>query len=195
MFFSLTRLARSMIQKHTERNDRKKRISVTFDSRDMLLSLQIGFSFERISRFEPWPETTAPTYLKLVMAPTFFPFTLLSLWMPMALFVISLVFSALISILYLVQVLLRLSIRAFYSCSSLATPSMSSANCRSIIFLLMLTFPSCSSWASDMILSKNMLERVGDRKHPFLTPAVLNHSPMLSFIWTALAGFEINSSK
>ena len=36
----------------------------------------------------------------------------LSLWMPLALFVLSLLFSALISILYLVQVLSRLSTRA-----------------------------------------------------------------------------------
>ena len=65
---------------------------------------------------------------------------------------------------------------------------MSSANRRLVIFLPpMLTFPSCSSRASDMIRSRKMLMRVGDRRHPYLTPTVvLHHSPMLPFIWTAL---------
>ena len=79
----------------------RERISFTFDPRDMLLSLQIGFSFvraavacailERTSGLEPSSETTAPRYLKLVTVPNFFPFTFISLWMPFALFVISLV--------------------------------------------------------------------------------------------------------
>ena len=65
---------------------------------------------------------------------------------------------------------------------------MSSVNRRLVIFLPpMLTFPSCSSRASDMIRLRKMLERVGDRGHPCLTPTVvLNHSLMLPFIWTAL---------
>ena len=64
---------------------------------------------------------------------------------------------------------------------------MSSANRRLVTFLPpMLTFPSCSSRASDMIRSRKMLKRVGDRSHACLTPhVVLNHSPMLPFIWTA----------
>ena len=55
----------------------RERISVTFDSKDMLLSLQIGFSFvraavacailERTSALEPSSETTAPRYLKLYL--------------------------------------------------------------------------------------------------------------------------------
>ena len=111
----------------------RERISFTFDPRDMLLSLQMGFSFvraavacailERISGLEPSSETTAPRYLKLVTVPNTCPFTFISLWMPLALFVISLVFSALISILYLVQVLSRLSTRASSSCSSSARAS------------------------------------------------------------------------
>ena len=67
---------------------------------------------ERTSGLEPSSETTAPRYLKLVTVPNFCPFTFISLWMPLALFVISLVFSVLISILYHVQVLSRLSTRA-----------------------------------------------------------------------------------
>ena len=35
-----------------------------------------------------------------------------------------------------------------------------------------------------MIRSRKMLKRVGDRRHPCLIPTVvLNHSPMLPFIW------------
>ena len=66
---------------------------------------------------------------------------------------------------------------------------MSSANRRLVIMALppMLTFPSCSSRASGIFLSRKMLKRMGERRHPFLTPTViLNHSPVLPFIWTAL---------
>ena len=47
--------------------------------------------------FEPSFETIGPRYLKLVTVPSFCPLTLILVWMPLALFVISLVFSALIS--------------------------------------------------------------------------------------------------
>ena len=78
----------------------RERISFTFEPKDMLLSIQMAFSFERaavacsilerisglepsseeraavacsilerISGLEPSPETTAPRYLKLVIAP------------------------------------------------------------------------------------------------------------------------------
>ena len=118
----------------------RERISFTFDLRDTLLSLQMGISFvkapvacailERISGLEPSSETTASRYLKLVTVLIFYPFTFISLWMPLALFVISLVFSALISILYFVQVLSRLSTRASSSCSSSTRASILLANCR-----------------------------------------------------------------
>ena len=77
----------------------RERISLTFDPRDMLLSLQLGFSFvraavacailERTSGLEPSSETTAPRHLKLVTEPNFCSFTFISLWMPLALFVLS----------------------------------------------------------------------------------------------------------
>ena len=184
----------------------RERISFTFDPRDMLLSLQIGFSFvraavactivERTSGLELSSETTAPRYLKLVTVPDTCPFTFTSLWMPLVLFVISLVFSALISILYRVQVLSRLSTRASSSRSASARASMSSANRRLVIFLPpMLSFPSCSSMASDMIRSRKMLKRMGDRRHHCLTPTVvLNYSPMLPFIWTALVALSLSCS-
>ena len=147
----------------------RERISFTFDPRDMLLSLQMGFTFvraavacavlERTSGLKPSSETTATRYLKLVTVPNLCLFTFISLLMQLALFVISLVFSALISILYVEQVLSRLSTRASSSCSSSARASMLSANRRLVIFLQpMLTFPSCSSRASDMIRSRKMLK-------------------------------------
>ena len=67
----------------------KECISFTFDPRDMLLSLQMGFSFvraavacsvlERTSGFELSSETSASRYLKLVTVPNFCPFTFISL--------------------------------------------------------------------------------------------------------------------
>ena len=115
----------------------RERISFAFDPRDMLLSLQIGFSFvraavacalfERISGLEAASETTALSYMKLVTVDSFCSFYLNLPLDALALFFISFVFSALIPILYLVQVLSRLSTRAS---SSLAGKSMSSANRR-----------------------------------------------------------------
>ena len=183
-FFSQTLHSRSMIHRHTEIWKWQGSASASPLIQEICCYLQMGFSFiraavaravlERTSGLEPSSETTAPRYLKLVTEPNFCPFTFICLWMPLALFIISLVFSALISILYLVQVLPRLSTRASSSRSSSARASMSSANRRLVIFLPpMLTFPSCSSRASDMIRSRKMLKRVGDRRHPLLTPTVV----------------------
>ena len=122
----------------------RERISFTFDPRDMLLSFQMGFScvrtavayaiLERISGLEPSSETTTPRCLKLVTVPSFCSFTFISLWMPLTLFVISLIFSALIATLCLVQVLSRLSTKASNSCFFSARASMSSASRRLVIF-------------------------------------------------------------
>ena len=75
-------------------------ISFTFDlTPDMLLSLQINFHFVRAAVacaileptfvFEPLSETTAPKYLKLVTIPSFCPITLISLWMPLAQYLVA----------------------------------------------------------------------------------------------------------
>ena len=84
-------------------------------------------------------------------------------------------------------------VETFYYCTSSARASKSPANRRLVIYLpRMLTFPSCSSKASDMIHSRQMLKREGDRRHPYLTATdVLNHSPMLPFIWTALVAYSL----
>ena len=80
-----------------------KRISFTFDPKDMLLSLEMGFScgraamtcatLERTSGLEPLSERTALRYLKLVTVPNVCSFTFISLWKPLALFIISLIIS------------------------------------------------------------------------------------------------------
>ena len=99
----------------------RERISFTFDPRYMLLSPQMGFSFvraafarsilERISGLKLSSETTAPRYSMFISVPSFCHFTFISLLMPLALFISILVLTALISILYLVHVLSRLSTR------------------------------------------------------------------------------------
>ena len=81
----------------------RERTSFTFDPKTMLLSLQFGFSFvraamtcailQRISSFKQSCKRTAPRYLQLVAVPYFCPFTLIYLWMPLALFVINLALS------------------------------------------------------------------------------------------------------
>ena len=71
----------------------RERISFTFDPRDMLLSLQIVLSFVR--------DAVACTILVRISGfetSYLCPFILISLWMPLALFVISSIFSALSSI-------------------------------------------------------------------------------------------------
>ena len=85
----------------------RERISHILELREILLSLQTGFNLvnaavagailESISGLEPSSVTTEPRYLKLVTVSSFCPFTLNSVLMLLVLFVISLVFSALIS--------------------------------------------------------------------------------------------------
>ena len=84
----------------------RERISRIFELRgEILLSMQTGFSLvnaavacailESISGLEPSSVMTEPRYLKLVTVSSFCLFTLISVLMPLVLFVISLVFSAL----------------------------------------------------------------------------------------------------
>ena len=85
----------------------RERISRIFELREILLSFQNGFNLvnaavvcailESISGLEPSTVITEPWYLKLVTVLSFCPFTFISMLMPLVLFVISLVFSALIS--------------------------------------------------------------------------------------------------
>ena len=85
----------------------RERISRILEMLEKLLSFQIGFSLvnaavvyailESISDLEPSSVIPEPRYLKLVTVSSFWPFTSISVLMPLVLFVISLVFSALIS--------------------------------------------------------------------------------------------------
>ena len=85
----------------------RERISRILELREILLSFQTGFSLanaavvsailESISGLEPSSAITEPRYLKLVTVSSFCPFSLIYVLMPLVLFVISLVFSALIS--------------------------------------------------------------------------------------------------
>ena len=82
-------------------------ISRMLELRSMLLSFQTGFNLENtvvvcailesISGLQLLSDTTEPKFLKLVTVSRFCPFTLISLVMPLVLLVITLVFSALIS--------------------------------------------------------------------------------------------------
>ena len=85
----------------------RERISRILELREILLSIQTGFSLVSaavvcailgsISGLEPSSVISEPRYLKLVTVSSYCPLTLISVLMPLVLFVISLVFSALIS--------------------------------------------------------------------------------------------------
>ena len=166
------------------------RISLSLEASEVFLSLHMIFSLERaavagailerISGFDPSLEMIAPRYLKLSTSSSLWPFILISLWKPLELFVITFVLSGPISILYPVVVLSRRSIRTPASSFSAFT-TMSSAKRKLVMSRPpMLTLPSWSSKASYMILSRKMLKRVGESRHPCRTPTVvLNHSPVL----------------
>ena len=73
------------------------------------------------------------------------------------------------------------------SSSSSAFTTMSSAKQKLVISRPpMLTLPSWLSNASHMILSRKMLKRVGESRHPCQTPVVLNHSLVLPLDRSAL---------
>ena len=129
----------------------------------------------------------APRYLKFSTSSSLWPFILISLWKPFGLFVITFVLSGLISILYLVVVLSRRSIRTPAFSSSAFTTMLSAKRKLVMSRPPMLTPSSWSSKASHMILSRKMLKRVGESRHPCQTPTiVLNHSPVLPLNSTAL---------
>ena len=95
-------------QAYRKMDVRRERISRILELREILLSIQIGFSLviasvvcailESISGLEPSSVIIEPRYLKFVTVSSLYVFTLISVLMPLVLFVILLVFSALISI-------------------------------------------------------------------------------------------------
>ena len=106
----------------------RERIGRILELREILLSIQTGFSLvnaavacailESISGLEPSSDITEPRYLKLATVSSFCPFTLISVLMPLVLFVISLFFSALISMPWAVEALSRRSTNVASSSSS-----------------------------------------------------------------------------
>ena len=85
----------------------KECFSYILELREILLSFQTGFNLvnaavvcailESITGLEPSSVISESGYLKRVTVSSFSPFTLISVLMPLVLFVISLVFSTLIS--------------------------------------------------------------------------------------------------
>ena len=95
------------LQAYRKMDATREHISRILEPREILLSIQTGFSLvkaavacavlESISGLEPSSVITEPRFLKLVTVSSLCPVTLISVLMPLVLFVISLVFSALIS--------------------------------------------------------------------------------------------------
>ena len=180
----------------------RARISLTLELSWMFLSFHILFNLvmaavacavlARISSFEPSAEIIDPRYLKVDTVSSVWSLILISFWMPLELLVITLVLSAFISMPYFLEAVSKHSASASSSSSSPASPSMSSAN-RKLVMVLppMMTVPWCFSRASAIMSSRNMLNRVGDKIHPCLTPMVArNQSPSVPFTSTALVAFS-----
>ena len=131
-------------QAHRKMDVTRERISRILELREILLSIQTGFNIvnaavvcaiqERNSGLEPSSVVTELRYLRLVTVSSFCPFILVSVLMP-PVFVISLVFSALISLPYAVESFSRRSTK-FASSSSPPKPSMSSAKRRLVLLCL-----------------------------------------------------------
>ena len=106
----------------------REHISRFLELREILLSFQTGFNLvdaavacailKSISGFGPSSVITEPRYLKLVTVSSFCQFTLISVLMPLVFFVISLVFSVLISMPWAVEALSRRSTNFASSSSS-----------------------------------------------------------------------------
>ena len=113
-------------------------------------------------------------YLKFSTSSILWPFIFISLWKPFGLFVITFV--------DLHFVPCGDSIKTVYQDASLFSAKRKLVMGRPP----MLTLPSWSSNASHMILSRKMLKRVGESRHPCRTSTVvLNHSPVLPLNRTA----------
>ena len=176
----------------------RERISLILELMVIFLSFQMTFSLVTVdvvwaildstSGSDPSSDTIAPRYLKLRTVSSLLLSMVMSVLMALVLFAINWVFSALICMLYAVGAFSGWFTNLTSSCSCPARPSMLSAKCKFVIVLPpVLTVPSWFSSASAIILSKKMLKRVGESRHPWRTPiVVLDHSPMLLSWQTAL---------
>ena len=123
----------------------RERISLTLELMAMFLSFQMTFSLvtaavvwailDSTSGLDPSSDTIAPRYLKLWTVSSFLLSMVMSVLMPLVLFVINWVFSALICIPYAVEASSRWFTNLASSCSCPARPSMSSAKRKFVIVL------------------------------------------------------------
>ena len=88
-------------QAYRKMNETRERSSRVLELKELLLSFQTGLNLvnavvcvilESISDLELSSDTTYPRYLKLVTVSSFYSFTVISLLMPLVLFLINLVF-------------------------------------------------------------------------------------------------------
>ena len=153
IFFSNSAVRVHVSQAYRKIEMTKDRISLILELSAMFLSFHMALSFvnapivwailDIISCFDPSSDTTEPKYLKLWTVSSFWPPMLTSKLIPLVLLVISLVFSALISMPYFVDVVSRWLINLTSSSSFPARASMSSAKRKLVIVLPpMLTDPS-----------------------------------------------------
>ena len=196
VFFFGALLWGSMIHKHTGRW-----MWQGSALREILLSFQTGFNLvsaavvcailETISGLEPSSVITEPRYLKLMTVSRFC--LLWSLcwchWCCLSSAWSSRHWS---SCRRLWRLLSKRSTNFASSSSFHAEASMSSEKRRLVIVLPpMLTVSSWSSKASIMVLSRNMLKKVGESRYPCRTPTVVrNQSPMLLLKRTALVSLS-----
>ena len=164
----------------------------------MCLSFQIIFSWDiayvvyaildRISGFEPSPVTIIRRYLNWLTVSSLLSLILMSPLLLSALFVIPFVFLELISMPNALAVLSRCLMSSFSYSLLPPRPLISSANCRLVMTLPpILMVPAWSCRISFISLSKKMLKRVGESKHPYHTPVeVWNHFPNLPLFMMAL---------
>ena len=158
-----------------------------FLSLHMIFSLEraavVWATLERISGFDPSLEMIAQRHLKFSTFSSLWPFILISLWKPFGLYVITFVLSLDRSPFCTLWWLYQDASFFFLFCiydnvickAEIGNKSSSDAD------------STWSSNASNMILSRKMLKRVGERRHPCRTPTVvLNHSHVLPLNRTAL---------
>ena len=127
-----------------------------------------------ISGLDPSSKIIALRYLNFFTVSSFSPLAVMSHCIPLLLFVINIVLFAMISMPQAVEDLSRCQTRFSSSCSELASPPILSAKRRFVnIPPPMFTVPLCSSSASVIILSRKILKRVGESRHPFLTLTVV----------------------
>ena len=175
----------------------RKCISFTFDPRDTLLSLQMGFSFvraamacailKRISVCSHHLNNCSKVFKTCYTVPNFRPFTFISLWMPLA--CLSSVWSSQHwSPFYTLcrfcrDFLLELLALAFPQLQHLCHRQTQFGNISAAYANLSIMF--FQSIRHDLF-EKNVKEG-GWQKTSFpYSDCFLNHSPMLPFIWTAL---------